>query len=120
MSDIKVPELDLIVDSKDKKYYIEKPDPNFSPQRNMAIVYETLEEGEKFFASLNDERKQDRDDRVDVLASYWKYRTEKGTKDFESYAGRALYKRLLGERILSKYRTLSTIDKLRGRTGVLS
>lgn len=116
---IKIPELDLEVDPKDKKYYVEKPDPNFSVQRNLAVIAQVDREADEFFRKQDEEYKFDQEDRIDVLGTYGRYRFNKGTKGFEDWAGRKLYTRLIGEKILSKYRALSSIDKLRGRTKVL-
>lgn len=116
---IKVPELNLEVDSRDKKYYIEKPDPNFSPARNFAIMEQVDQEADEFFRKMAEERKYDRDDRIDILSSYGRYRFTRGHKDFESYAGKKLYTRLIGEKILSKVKALSSVDKLKGNTKIL-
>lgn len=111
---IKVPEYNLEVDSRDKKYYIEKPDPSFSPERNMAIVYETLEESNQFLTQINKVFRDDGDNRVDVLSSYSKYLFSKhGSKDFESYAGRQLYTKLVGEKILNKVKVMSIAERLK-------
>lgn len=110
---------DVIIDPKDKKYYVEKPDPNFNPERNMAIVYETLKESEEFFRKLEVKYEDELDNRIDILSSYTDYRFNRGTKDFKNYAGKRLYSELIGEKILSKYRALSSVDKLQGNTKVL-
>jgi len=92
------------------------PDPDFSPERNKAIVNETIKETEAFFNKegkvLDDSTKE----RYDILSSYGVYRFNRGTKDFISYFGRDNYNKLIGEKILSKVRIAETVNKLNGNT----
>jgi hypothetical protein len=101
------------VDPQDYKYIVAKPDASFSPQRNKAIVDETIAETTKFFQEtgriLNDQDKL----RVSVLSSYGQYRFNRGTKTFKDYVGKNLYKELIGERVLSKARIADTVNKLK-------
>lgn len=110
---------DVVIDPRDKKYFVAKPDPSFSPQRNLAIIKEVHEDTKKFFASLTKKYQDGLDDRTDVLNSFALYKFNKGgDKTFNQYIGKDLRRRLVGERLLEKVRVLSTIDKLSGRTKI--
>lgn len=110
---------DVVIDPRDKKYFVHKPDASFSPQRNLAIIKEVHEDTAKYFASLRNKQVEDAGDRMDILATYADYKFNRGgSKDFEGYAGKNLRTRLIGERLLEKVRVLSTVDKLQGRTKV--
>lgn len=110
---------DVVIDPRDRKYFVQKPDPSFSPQRNAAIIQEVHDDTRKYFASLNKKFQDGFDERIDVLATFADYKFNRGGgKNFEQYAGRELRRRLVGERLLEKVRVLSTVDKLQGRTKV--
>ena len=107
---------EIVIDPRDKKYYVEKPDASFSPQRNAAIIQEVHDDTRRFFAKLAKEQEQIQGERLDVLASFADYKLNRGgEKTFGDYTGRQLRTKIIGERLLSKVRTLSTVDKLQGR-----
>lgn len=107
------------IDPRDKKFYIERPDASFNPARNKAVIEKTIRETEAYFQSLEEINRGEIEDRMDILVSYGSYLGNSGTKKFKDYVGRELYTKLVGEKILSKYRALSSVDKLRGNTKVL-
>lgn len=98
------------IQSKDFKYF--KNDPNFNPDRNKAIIDETIKETEKFFGDLykldDDESKK----RIDIVSSYGSYRFNKGTKDLKHYLGQKRYGELLGEKLRDKVRAVESVNKL--------
>lgn len=101
---------------QDYHLIVEKPDSSFSPQRNKALVEETLRETDTFFQSLHEARDKEWELRKDVLMSYGDYRLNRGgTKRFEEYVGRDLRRTLIGEQLLSKVSVLSSVDKLKGK-----
>lgn len=105
---------DVIIDSRDKKYFIERPDATFSPARNKAVILETIQATDAYFKSLEDSHRGEIEDRMDILVSYAGHLDRSGTKKLKDYVGKELYSRLIGEKILSKYRALSSVDKLQG------
>jgi hypothetical protein len=103
-----------IIQPEDFKYYVDKPDPTFSPRRNKAIIDETVKSAEKFFTELGNVMTDELGNRIDILSSYGRYRFNSGTKDIKSYLGSNLTKQLIGEKIMSKVRVADTVNKLNG------
>jgi hypothetical protein len=103
-----------IIQPEDYKYYVDKPDPTFSPRRNQAIIDETIKSSEKFFKELNGIMTDEMGNRIDILSTYARYRFNSGTKDVKSYLGDRLAKQLIGEKILSKVRVADTVNRLNG------
>lgn len=104
-----------IIQPEDKRFFVEKPDASFSPQRNKAVIDETIRETTQFFTKLEEEIDDEMGNRIDILSSYATYRFNKGTKSFKDYAGKKLRSQLIGEKILSKVRVLDSADKLKGK-----
>lgn len=105
----------LIIDRKDRKYFIENPGKDFSPERNKAIVEETIQEATKYFETLQSIKDDDLTNRIDVLSSYGKYRLGgQGFKEFKAWAGKDLHDKLIGERILERVRMADSVNKLQG------
>lgn len=103
-----------LLDPKDYKYLRDEPDPDFSPERNQAIVKETIQQTEKFFSREGKVVDDAQKERVDILSTYAVYRFNRGTKDFISYYGKDNYYKLVGEKIMSKVRVADTVNRLRG------
>lgn len=108
----------MIVQPKDYKYFVQNPK-NFSPEKNKAVVNETIKETTAYFKKLETELDDEAGNRIDILGTYARYRFNRGEKTFKQYAGNDLYKKLIGEKLLSKVKILSSIDKLKGNTKVL-
>ena len=109
-----------IIQKEDSRFFIERPDSSFSPQRNKAIINETIQETTKYFRDLEEKIDDDMRNRIDILSSYATYRLSgTGTKSFKDYVGKELRSRLIGEKILSKIKVLESADRLKGRTKIL-
>lgn len=105
----------VVIDPKDKKYFIEKPGKDFSFARNKSIINQTIAETIKYFQELAKAGDNEMGNRIDILNSYGRYRLGgKGTKKFDDWAGRELTKKLIGEKILSKVRIADSVNKLQG------
>lgn len=102
------------VDPSDYKYIVETPDASFSPQRNKAIIEETIADTIKFNQKLA-ELDEDARDRIDIVNAYGRYRFNRGDMKFKDYAGKQLYTRLVGEKILDKVKNMTLVDKLAGK-----
>lgn len=101
-----------IITEADYKYYVATPDSSFSPQRNKAIIAETIRKTEKFFTDMVTVMDHEMGNRIDILSSYGRYRFNKGDKKFRQYAGDKLYKDLIGEKILQRVRVMDTVNKM--------
>lgn len=104
----------VIIPEQDYKYFVAKPDPSFSPQRNKAIIQETINKTDKFFAGIGKVINDNLAERIDMLTYYGTYRMNKGTKSFKEYVGGKAYSQLIGERILSKVRVMDSVNRMNG------
>lgn len=121
-----MPDVRSGLDPVDYRYINKNPDPDFSPERNKAIVEQTIKETEQFFGVYNRQRDIDLENRIDILSSYAVKRLGGGmTKSIKDYLGKEQYNAIIGEKLLNKLRvaeatnTLSRIDKYNVKKGVL-
>lgn len=103
------------LDPKDYRYLRKKADPGFSPERNKAIIEETIKEAEDWYRKFYNAKDKDLENRVDILSSYARYRFNRGVKDLKAYLGPDLYKEIAGEKIIEKLRVASATNKLSGK-----
>lgn len=106
----------VVIQKQDKRLFVDNPK-DFNPARNKAIVEETIRETTKLFQDMRDAVDEDLRDRIDILGSYAKYRFNQGTKGFEDYAGKQLYRQVIGEKILQKVKAMHSVNRLNGNTG---
>ena len=105
------------LDPKDYRFINPNPDPDFSPERNQAIIEETMRETDKFLNDWQHIINEDGMNRLDILKSFAMYKIGKGGgKSIEQYLGRKQYESLLGEKILSKVRVMATTNRLNGNS----
>lgn len=111
-----MPDVRSGLESSDFHLINKMPDPDFSPERNKAIIDDSIRKTNEFFSkegkAVNDIQKE----RIDIVATYGAYRFNRGTKDFISYFGRENYHKLIGEKIMQKVRIAETVNKLNGNT----
>lgn len=105
-----------ILSPEDYKYVIDKPDRNFSPKRNKAIIDQTIRQAEKFFKKTATVINESTMNKIDVVSTYGTYRFNRGTKSFRDYVGKKLYSELVGEKILQRVRVMDSVNKLSGNT----
>lgn len=103
---------------KDRKYFVMNPK-DFSPERNKAIIDETIKETTAYFKKLEGALDNEVMNRIDIVGSYGRYRFNRGHGSLKDYLGPRLYKQLIGEKLLSKVKLLTTVDRLKGNTKVL-
>lgn len=80
-----------------QKYYIKNPK-NFSPERNKAIIDQTIKEYEDMRSKRMKGFYDDLGERIDAAASYLMY-LERGGSSAEKYFGKKELARLRGEKI---------------------
>lgn len=100
------------LDPVDFRYINANPDPNFSPERNKAVIDQTIKETEEYFKTLAMARDNDLENRLDIISSYGIYRFNKGTKGLKDYLGKEQYEALIGENLLQKLRVAEASNKL--------
>lgn len=97
----------------------DKPDVDFSPEKNYAVINRTIEKYKKLRYGINPKVTKAAGDRADILASYGIYRFNKGTKSFDDYMGKGWEKRVYSEKLLEKLKIVDSIRRLnlaRGNT----
>src|SRR5437762_1477885 len=105
------------VQPEDYKYIVEKPDKDFSPERNYAVIADVIRKNEKMHAQLGRIMNKDAQDRIDVLSSYARYRFNVGTKAFDKYVGKDWMRKITGEKILEKVRIMDSIVRMNRENG---
>ena len=101
------------VDEKDYKYIVKNPDSSFSPERNRAIIAETIKETNNYFKKMHETLDVGIAERVNTLSYFAKYKLGNGgPKNLEQFLGRENYTKLIGENILSKVRVMDSVNKL--------
>jgi hypothetical protein len=104
------------LDPKDYRFLREKPDPGFSPERNKAIIDETIRDTHKFLTGYQRVINNDALNRIDILSSYGrKVFSQHSSKSIKQYLGKEQYEALVGEKIMSKIRIAQANEKLSGR-----
>jgi acetylornithine/succinyldiaminopimelate/putrescine aminotransferase len=105
------------LDPRDYRFINPNPDPDFSPERNKAIVAETIKETDKFLADIGKIKDEKGRNILDILSHYAVNTIGKGkSQSIKQYLGRKQYEALIGEKILSKVRTMDTINRLNGNS----
>lgn len=103
---------------EDYKYIVDKPDRDFSPEKNRETIKKVIKDTEKFFNSLDSTLQKDKDNRIDVLSSYAMYTFSKsGHKTLDQYLGKQKMAELYGERIIEKLRILESIQQMNRENG---
>jgi hypothetical protein len=101
-----------------RQRYVEKPDRNFSAQRNYQIIQETINDNEKWQLAADRKLERKVGNTADMLASYGMYRLGRGgTKKVEDYLGKDLMAKIYGEKLMSKLRVMDSIRKLNLQQG---
>ena len=91
------------------KYYVKKPK-EFSPERNRAIIDQTIREYEETLEKRRMEQQENLAERIDAAASYIMYLEKGGGSPAEKYFGKKELARLQGRRILQKYIDITGLD----------
>lgn len=105
--------------NKDNWHLYEKnPESNFSPERNRAIINQTIVEYEKDKFGIAPAVQKAAGDRADILASWAKYKLDiGGGKQLEEWLGRENLARLYGEELCQRIKAMETIKRLNIKNG---
>jgi hypothetical protein len=87
-----------------RKYYVDAPDSDFSPERNAYIVEKTIKETDNAIKQRKKEYAQKVAERSEAVASYIKYLDKGGGSAAEKYFGRRNLAHLRGQKILQTIR----------------
>jgi acetylornithine/succinyldiaminopimelate/putrescine aminotransferase len=112
-----MPDVRSGLDPKDYRYINPNPDPDFSPERNQAIINETIKETELFHNQWRQAMDEKGRELKDILSSYAVNTIGKGmSKSLKKFVGKKAYEALIGEKVLSKIRIAETINRLNGNS----
>lgn len=111
-----MPDVRSGLDPADYRFINPNPDPDFSLERNKAVINQTVKDTEKFFKTQVEAIDESLGNRIDILSTYGRYVFNKGYKDIKHYLGEKQYNALIGEKILSKLRIAETVNRLNGNT----
>ena len=104
-------------DFHEDNYHLLVDDPNFNPQRNYNVIFNTIEKYRKMRYGVNPKVTKAAEDRADILASYGVYRFNVGTKSFDEYMGKGWEKKIYSEKLLQKIKIMDSIRKLSRNRG---
>lgn len=83
-----------------KSLYVAKPDPDFSPDRNKAIIEGTIKKYEETVEKKRKEYRNQVAERSDAVATYLKSLSNGSNKPVEKYFSRQELAHLRGQKIL--------------------
>lgn len=86
-------------------YYIEEPDSSFSPERNKAMVAESIRRTNENRRKKTKEFNDKVGERVDAVVTYLRSRVAEGSTPIERYFGKRQLAHLRGQQILRTIRT---------------
>lgn len=100
------------------RLYEKNPDKNFSPERNYAIINDTIKEYESMRYGVDPKVQRAAGNVSDIMACYGVYRLGSGgTKKFEDYMGRDWMNKIYGERLMDKIKAMKSYEKLQKSRG---
>lgn len=85
--------------SDDKKFYLERPDANFSPERNKAIVDETIRKHNALIEKKKIAHRDDYMERADAVFTYLRSFNKPRNRNIEKFFGKKYLAYLRGEDI---------------------
>lgn len=85
---------------EDKKFFVEKGDPGFSPARNKAIIEGTIRKRNQEIAARRKAYQNDVAERSDAVATYLRSRAAEGYTPLEKYFGKRQLAHLRGQKIV--------------------
>ena|SRR5258708_4031345 len=105
------------LDPVDYRFINQNPDPDFSPERNKAVIERTMKEAENYHKLLASMKDKDLENRIDIISSYGDYRLNRSrTGKLRDYLGKEQYEALVGEHLMEKLRVAEATNRLNGNT----
>ena len=96
--------------SDNYRLYVEKPDEDFSRERNYKVIAGVIAENDKMQRELKDEVKKNAGNVADILTSFAKYKLDQdGGKQLEEWLGKDNLKRIYGDKLVAKIRMIEII-----------
>ena len=83
-----------------KRFWAERPDPDFSPEHNDEVVKRSIAKAEKHRKAMRKLQQDGLAERTSALASFIKYQDHGGHKNADAYFGRKEMARLQGKKVI--------------------
>ncbi len=96
---------------EDMKFYVDKPSPNFSAEKNKAVIAQSIKKAQAKRAQAWKEWEKPARERTDAVASYLNHLNQGHTTQLEKYFGRQYMSYFRGQQLLSKVKTLANGQK---------
>jgi hypothetical protein len=98
--------------------YVEKPEGDFSPERNYAVINDTIKDYEKMRYGVDNKVQENAANAADILTSWAKYKLDiGGGKQLEEWFGKENLARVYGEKLVEKLKFRDAIRKDNIRKG---
>lgn len=86
-------------------YFVEEGDPGFSPDRNKAVIAESIRKSKEVRRKILVKELDEIRERTDAVATYLKSRMAEGSSSVEKYFGKRYLAHLRGQKIMNVMRT---------------
>jgi hypothetical protein len=94
------------------RLYVEKPNKNFSPQKNYAVISQVIAENDKMQTEISGKVKENAGNVADILSSFAKYKLDiGGSKQIEQWLGKSWMTKIYGERLIDKIRMMDILQR---------
>jgi hypothetical protein len=104
--------------SDNYRYYVEKPDKDFSPKRNYSVINKIIKQAYKQRTEIDPVVKQNAGNVADILSSFAKYKLDlDGGKKIEEWLGKEWMTKIYGEKLIEKLKVRDSIRKLNQAKG---
>jgi hypothetical protein len=84
-----------------KRFWKERPDPDFDPKHNEDVIKRSIARAEKHRRDMQKLQREGLAERTNALASYIKYLDRGGSKDVEGYFGKRQLAELQGKKVMT-------------------
>lgn len=93
-----------------RKFFVEKGEPGFSPERNKAIVEKTIKKMDMMRLKKRKEFAEGVRERADAVDTYLRSRIAQGSTPIEKYFGKKWLAHLRGQKILRVLKTKYNVN----------
>ncbi len=104
--------------SDNYRLYVEKPDKDFSEQKNHSVINQVLAENDKMQIQLNKQVEKNAENVADILSSFAKYKLDQGgSKQIETWLGKVWMEKIYGQKLLDKIKRIEMIKAENRKNG---
>lgn len=99
--------------TEDHRFIVKDP-VNFSPERNKAVIAQTIREAETRMSKVQNAIEDALGERIEAVSAYGCYRFNRGDKTVKEYLGTKKWQEYVGEKLLDKVRVMKQANKIAG------